>query len=582
MADEKPFPSSEARAAYVEAERIILADEHVGVLSLRGDNEGKLNELDRLPPQIRNLKALLRLDLRVTEVSDLTPISSLHDITDLYLDFTQVADLEPIRNMRTMKGLELPGTQVSDLSPLQGMPILSVLILDGTPVSDLTALEALENMKFLSLERTLVSDLEPLSGLNRMRYLNINGTSVSDLRSIEKMSDLVGLSLAGTPVRDLKPLSNLRAMAEWAIASKQLGRLGGNLDGLYFRSCPNLPEEYQAIATIENNKERTLKALNQIRKDAGLSSVEDWLAEDESASPNEKPGIPNQEDGLSFETTESGRIGLASSGQPTPDDVDELEGIKPTLIAAVEALEAACDGSNAFQHFKPVATRYRAALEGETTQLSIDRLVAEGTWLENANMRLQAEIASEHLPEQGNEIGAAMDTVIALHGMSVMGTTRGRQLIQRNLDYQMDRADIEEAKARTSEFAERVKRNSELFEPEVGEIAELASSEINEGPHPERSTDTARGFQSNILRVLGYTIMTGAVWPVVSSGVSNSQLGSAASSEITLIMDAARAFWLTNQTLILKMAAAWGTDLNWVQALYRWLGTNHTITKDEE
>lgn len=519
------------------------------------------------------------LHLDNTNVDDLAPIKGLLGLQRLGLSDTTVSDLTPIKGFFGLQTLNLNRTKISDLTALSNIPSLRELYIGSTQVSDLQPLERMQNLLTLDLSYTQIIDLKPIENSNRLVMLILTGTPTTDLAPLEGAQILQTLVLDGTQVSDLMPIASMRAMAIWAIDIEAKPRFAR---GLCIQNCPNLPKPYQSISKIEDAKERTLAALNQIRKDAGMNSVGEWLAGDEIDRPPEKPSIPAQEDGLSFETTERGRIGLVSSGQPSPDDVDEIEGIKPTLIAAVDALEAACEGSNAFQHFKPVATRYRAALEGEITQLSIDRLVAEGTWLGNANMRLQKEIASGDLPEQGTEIGAAMDTVIALHGMSVMGTTRGRELIQRGLDYQMDIADIEEAKARTSEFAKRVREDSQLFEPEVGEIVERASSEINEGPHPDRSTDTARGIQSNMLRVLGYTIMTGAVWPVVSSGVSSSQLGIAASSEITLVMDAARAFWLSNQTIVLKMAAAWGTDLNWVQALYRWLGTNHTITKDED
>ncbi|MEO1405050.1 MAG: leucine-rich repeat domain-containing protein [Pseudomonadota bacterium] len=424
----------------------------------------------------------------------------------------------------------------------------------------------LKGLKGLSLAATPIEDISPLRHLQNLQTLDVMSTNVTELGPIRELRNLLTLKIGATDVSDLEPLSMMRGMAAWALRETSDSHIG-----LEFLGCFNLPARFQDLSLIADDKARTLAALNQIRKDAGLSSVEEWLAEDETARPPEKPSIPEQTGGISFERTESGRIGLASSGLPDPSDIDELEGIRPTLIAAVDSLEAACEGSNAFQHIKSVATRYRAALKEDTTQLSIDRLVAEGTWLENANSRLQAEIASGDLPEQGTAIGAAMDTVIALHGMSVMGTKRGRELIQRHLDYQMDIADIQEARARTSEFAEQVKEHSELFEPEVGEIIERASNEIDEGPHPERSTDTARTTQSNILRVLGITAMSGAVWPVVSSGVSASEIGIAASAQVTLTMDLARAFWLSNQTIILRMAAAWGTDLNWVEALFRWL-----------
>jgi len=54
----------------------------------------------------------------------------------LWLNHTQVSDIEPFRGLTALEYLALTGTQVPDLEPLRGLTSLQELPLNDTPVSD--------------------------------------------------------------------------------------------------------------------------------------------------------------------------------------------------------------------------------------------------------------------------------------------------------------------------------------------------------------------------------------------------------------------------------------------------------------
>lgn len=114
-----------------------------------------------LPRSIGTLTALVSLDLRRTQASDLTPLSSLTALEYLNLRFTQVSDLAPLSGLSALKSLDLRFTQVSDLAPLSGLSILKFLNLGGAQVSDLAPLSGLSTLKSLGLGFTQVIDLPP-------------------------------------------------------------------------------------------------------------------------------------------------------------------------------------------------------------------------------------------------------------------------------------------------------------------------------------------------------------------------------------------------------------------------------------
>ena len=83
------------------------------------------SDLAVLPPDIGSLTALNRLDLRGTQVSDISALSNLTALSSLDLKGTQVSDILALSGLTALNRLELSGTQVSDLSPL--LPLIQLV-----------------------------------------------------------------------------------------------------------------------------------------------------------------------------------------------------------------------------------------------------------------------------------------------------------------------------------------------------------------------------------------------------------------------------------------------------------------------
>ena len=98
------------------------------------------------------------VDLRNTQVSDISPLAELNNLERLYLGITQVSDVSPLAELKSLRELSLSNTQVSDLSPLAELKSLNELWLRGTQVSDLSPLAELKNLEELDLSDTQVSD----------------------------------------------------------------------------------------------------------------------------------------------------------------------------------------------------------------------------------------------------------------------------------------------------------------------------------------------------------------------------------------------------------------------------------------
>jgi len=184
---------TEAEKAFEIAEGLIEEARESGAETLNFDRE-ETQALQRLPESIGALDALRIFDCSNTQISDLSPVSGLVNLRELWLDNTQVSDLGALSGLVNLTGLSLDNTQVSDLGALSGLVNLTGLSLDNTQVSDLGALSGLVNLTGLGLNDTQVSDLRPLQSLEKLAddpdYLGLTFKSCAAARSDPRIAEI--------------------------------------------------------------------------------------------------------------------------------------------------------------------------------------------------------------------------------------------------------------------------------------------------------------------------------------------------------------------------------------------------------
>jgi hypothetical protein len=79
-----------------------------------------------------------------------------------------------------VKSVDLENAQLSDLSPLAELQNLTTLCLNGSDASDLSSLSDLKNIEGLAVSYTRVSDLSPLAELTNLEQILIWNSQVSD------------------------------------------------------------------------------------------------------------------------------------------------------------------------------------------------------------------------------------------------------------------------------------------------------------------------------------------------------------------------------------------------------------------
>ena len=149
---------------------------------LRGDLK-RLDHIDWGGAKIEDLTGLeyaVNLEtLRLTiEISDISPLASLTNLTELELVDNQITDISPLASLTNLTELYLQDNQISDVSPLASLTNLTILALADNQISDISPLASLTNLTHLALADNQISDVSPLASLTNLTELYLQNNPV--------------------------------------------------------------------------------------------------------------------------------------------------------------------------------------------------------------------------------------------------------------------------------------------------------------------------------------------------------------------------------------------------------------------
>jgi hypothetical protein len=117
---------------------------------------------------------------RFYNITDLTPLAGLTNLTELDLSYNNISDLSPLAGLTNLTELGLSSNNISDITPLAGLTNLRSLSLHNNNISDITPLAGLTNLTELVLSQNNISDISPLAGLTNLTTVSLWYNNISD------------------------------------------------------------------------------------------------------------------------------------------------------------------------------------------------------------------------------------------------------------------------------------------------------------------------------------------------------------------------------------------------------------------
>ncbi len=179
---------------------------------------------------LSGMTKLANLNIGLGDVKDLSPISGLANLTELYLygnfDCPDLQFLSGLTKLRTLQITPYNGEGAATLSSLKGLENLTELrelhvngpgnLTDVEPLANLTRLTTLSlPYRDYSINEPPALDLSGLSGLTGLQDLRVNSSVVS-LEPLRGLTDLRSLQINAdwqNPVESLEPLSGLEKLS---------------------------------------------------------------------------------------------------------------------------------------------------------------------------------------------------------------------------------------------------------------------------------------------------------------------------------------------------------------------------------
>ena len=187
----------------------------------------------------------------VTTIKDLTGLEYATQLRDLAIWSTaehgprEISDISALTGLTQLTATSLSGNQISDISPLAGLTNLTILDLSGNEISDISPLAGLTRLTSLRLQGNQISDVTALSGLVNLEWLYLDGNPIADkspLQTLQRQNPRVNMDIVAGGIWSVSfsPNGNLLAAASannivelWDVATEQkIATLRGHTDSV--------------------------------------------------------------------------------------------------------------------------------------------------------------------------------------------------------------------------------------------------------------------------------------------------------------------------------------------------------------
>jgi len=92
----------------------------------------------------------------------------------------QITDLTHLSGVKELTFLNLSSNQITDIKPLAGLVKLEELMLGNNKIKDLASLTELKELEFLHLVSNQITDLTPLKELTKLERLDLRGNPIPE------------------------------------------------------------------------------------------------------------------------------------------------------------------------------------------------------------------------------------------------------------------------------------------------------------------------------------------------------------------------------------------------------------------
>src|SRR5699024_2750015 len=184
-----------------------------------------------------------------------------------------ITDLSPLTNLRNLTELDVSFNEISDISSLMNLNKLITLSVDGNYFTKLPSFKNLESLETLYMSDNRVTDLSNLAGLKKLKYLSFVRNNVNNLSVLKELPKLEVVILLQNKIEDKETIKWLRKEGVEVHDDEENSYGDGFLD---LKDIFPVDEGFEAKANVifvnldQSSKEKLTLNAKQINKIAEL------------------------------------------------------------------------------------------------------------------------------------------------------------------------------------------------------------------------------------------------------------------------------------------------------------------------
>lgn len=163
----------------------------------------RINDLSPLAALNFADNASVEINVSMNQITDLSPLRYLGNARlKLSVDDNLITDISVLEGLN-LEWLHLRNNEITDISVLSEMGNLTALGLEGNKITDINVLSHLTELEWLNLNNNQISDVSALAGLTKLDCLVLMNNQISNPCPLSNLTQLRLLDLRGNGIENI-------------------------------------------------------------------------------------------------------------------------------------------------------------------------------------------------------------------------------------------------------------------------------------------------------------------------------------------------------------------------------------------
>jgi len=162
---------------------------------------------------------VIGLNLYYLELSDISGIQELKNLTHLNLRNNQLTTISGIQELKNLTHLNLRNNQLTTISGITELKNLTHLNLRNNQLTDIPGIQELKHLTYLNLRDNQLTDISTITELKKLTHLNLRNNQLTDISRIKELKNLTKLNLMENQISHLPiEVAQLGMEVKWSLS----------------------------------------------------------------------------------------------------------------------------------------------------------------------------------------------------------------------------------------------------------------------------------------------------------------------------------------------------------------------------